>query len=1219
MAEDIYKVWQAQQAAAIQPSPVAPAPQVPQAVAPQAPDTGGMPDVWAEHQARQQNPLHYSQMTEEQQQFLPEDAGVLDYLQVLARPGEATVSGLEGLTEGESAGQLWDRAKAELMTPHGIVGAKEVLMRQMPGTFKDTKMEDVDHWYQAIDPVDVVGLAADIAIDPLWLAPPAKGVELLGKGLGVGGKAFAKVAPETAKVISMVAHENKITKALGYGFGGNDYLLGRLIRNGKLTSKEALMFEDNLALATGHSDVALDEALRLATRGIKELGLSDVELKAVSHLMERGQGAGKFINNPVARSVKIGGKGELREGAMDVAVTPDMMTFAKESRDFFDKWAAQFADEGMDIGHIENYVHHLFPEQKQSWLRRFFLGDEAVDSAKRTGGLKPAAFEQARREGQTLETLLHSGYAPEEDIVKIMTKYHIEASRTMASRKLMDFTLENYGTKIDLSMVPTTKANMRSRLQYIRGSLKKTTGRVQGHEMAAKQLSKRMQKLGVSIEQQNAVSGEAQKIYESVFDDVFAELSTARAKEAVAGAEGAKLAMFTGMAPPGTLDLKAISKGAQQLFNQRLTAEIEKRSAQLEGIISSATRTTKTASIKQAESGRALAKILKRQMADEGKEYAKRKLMGDLQETLAHLGPDQIRMARDKGMVLYTAKGRFADRVAPQKLPGGKALKLEDDGFMVMKEIAEGDVQTLLSGGREVFALPREMGEVLNRHFEAFSDTGRNAVAQHFKQFNSWWKSYALLSPGFHIRNGYGGIFNNYIAGVKNPNRYRQAIQAAKVAVSGDPAKIQERLSKIPVKGIRGKGGKNVSMWNLWEEARLRGAVDTTTFFTEEFKPVTASAKAGALFTKKGRAGLGGKDIAKMIAPGRDNLLIEGSRVAGNGVENILRFSLYLDRRIKGDDVAKAVKAVKRTHFDYRHGLTPFERDIRDYAIPFYSWLRFNVPFQMNNLYRQPGKYAAIPRVVQAISGTETAAEEKYKPGYFKELGTFKMPGWETDEGWSLYFYPDFPFKDIMTAANLIKPATNILSGQAPDEDSLKELGAEIMQNAGPIPKVIIERLSGFNFFQKRELGRGEYDEFPSGLSWLPDALKGVIGGQKKGDHWVMTQNNINAIEALMPLVARIDRTFPSEKKYGPEHVNALMSVMLGLKFYVHDMEKHKRWYGAKLRGERAAMIEQERGRRKALAEIQAEEQSPWAAQPQFIRDQLDNMRQIARGIQGAQ
>lgn len=85
-------------------------------------------------------------------------------------------------------------------------------------------------------------------------------------------------------------------------------------------------------------------------------------------------------------------------------------------------------------------------------------------------------------------------------------------------------------------------------------------------------------------------------------------------------------------------------------------------------------------------------------------------------------------------------------------------------------------------GGDAAYLLPKPILEELTKADDFFrNDSTLATFMRSMRTFQSAWKGYAVLSPGFHARNMYSNWFQNYLAGVPfNPKSYGRmmAIQA---------------------------------------------------------------------------------------------------------------------------------------------------------------------------------------------------------------------------------------------------------------------------------------------------------------------------------------------------------------------------------------------------------------------------------------------------------
>lgn len=127
--------------------------------------------------------------------------------------------------------------------------------------------------------------------------------------------------------------------------------------------------------------------------------------------------------------------------------------------------------------------------------------------------------------------------------------------------------------------------------------------------------------------------------------------------------------------------------------------------------------------------------------------------------------------------------------------------------------------------------------------------------------------------------------------------------------------------------------------------------------------------------------------------------------------ENWERLTHYL-YRTEGQKLGpgEAAAIIRAAHFDYGD-LTPTEQKLRRNLIPFYTWTRRNIPYQLSSLVQRPGKYAAFPLLrneSQYAAGPQPKGA--IEPGFIaNELG-FRVPF----GGKGNYYLPRIGPEDLM-------------------------------------------------------------------------------------------------------------------------------------------------------------------------------------------------------------
>jgi len=187
-----------------------------------------------------------------------------------------------------------------------------------------------------------------------------------------------------------------------------------------------------------------------------------------------------------------------------------------------------------------------------------------------------------------------------------------------------------------------------------------------------------------------------------------------------------------------------------------------------------------------------------------------------------------------------------------------------------------------------------------------------------------FFKTYATMSPGFHVRNAMSAAFMNATEGVGlglTREAYRNWAEYERA-----PMAFMKRIEK--------------------EDPQLFDA----------FRASFGSGAGGAFDP----AELG--DTRKFM----NNWFTNKSKKAGLWVEGPARLALALKTTRAGGDVYQALSQVTRIHFDYSQ-LSKLDQNIK-LMIPFWTFMSRNLPLQLQQMYMKPGLYSAWNHVADNLS-----------------------------------------------------------------------------------------------------------------------------------------------------------------------------------------------------------------------------------------------------------
>lgn len=380
----------------------------------------------------------------------------------------------------------------------------------------------------------------------------------------------------------------------------------------------------------------------------------------------------------------------------------------------------------------------------------------------------------------------------------------------------------------------------------------------------------------------------------------------------------------------------------------------------------------------------------------------------------------------------------FAHRVGG----GNKALKVNDFFLDAAKQFGSAKA---FAGSRTVklagevpmknavkgVHFPAAIADDLEKMVQLGSE--KSPLGQIFSHATALWKGYATrINPGFHLRNHISNMANSWIGGMGVDTMAQRYVEAAKWDSAPHAiGKFSEDQIENALKEYGVVGGHHTAFQEL------------DTIIEDQMKSATMS---------KGRKALDAINPAS-----RTNIALKGGARVGNAVETWSRKALFFDQLHKGKSLEDAALHVRKYLFDYSE-LTDTEKAIRDYGIPFYTWMRKNVPLQIEAVIKQPQKVAVFGK---AFNSLEQASEEEgiqvpkeARPDYMNETGYVQLPT-KTDTGASVLVNPSLPIQDL---------------NRVPTSDVKGTLQKDVVANLNPLLRVGLELAMNKEAFTDRPI-----------------------------------------------------------------------------------------------------------------------------------------------------
>lgn len=354
------------------------------------------------------------------------------------------------------------------------------------------------------------------------------------------------------------------------------------------------------------------------------------------------------------------------------------------------------------------------------------------------------------------------------------------------------------------------------------------------------------------------------------------------------------------------------------------------------------------------------------------------------------------------------------------------------------------------------------VGEIFKRVTSiAQNDNALAGYEKLLEQYTSWWRAWATLSPGFHLRNAYSNnftLFMKYGMTMFDPNKQLESVVGTIYGLYGEGAVAAAKkigISEDAFRQVLNKKVGNNTIAELAEVMRARNVISRRTMGIDIPTDVESLVKMNKF---------NWNPLSRQFAP------FKGSHEVGALIESQPRFLsalLDIDNAAKvgsaGEDaIDYAVYEAKKWFIDYGD-LSPFEQKVMRKIVPFYTWLRKNVANQLTGMLEFKEMYSIVPKTLKAAKGGEVTS----MPEYMKQAGY--IPLWDDyKKGIVRMLWPNLPYADL----NLLPVKFEQLEG-----GGIKpiiqpaELLADVLQSAHPIIKNMVEVVPAL-------LGGEAYDTF---------------------------------------------------------------------------------------------------------------------------------------------
>lgn len=408
----------------------------------------------------------------------------------------------------------------------------------------------------------------------------------------------------------------------------------------------------------------------------------------------------------------------------------------------------------------------------------------------------------------------------------------------------------------------------------------------------------------------------------------------------------------------------------------------------------------------------------------------------------------------------------------------------KSNGFQKrMKSVGKGMTQLGENKQMPSWISDATMAEVVKNELPFFGKWGQ----RYFGLF----KGYAVLRPGFHVRNAYSAMFNMYLeAGAgsfKNVKKWHDFYTKA----THDP--------------------ENYMKWAVdkFGEVEARRLDDAFSVISATGGGQAATEFSDTTFRK-----------ASKNPFDQNNAALLKSRKWGGWVEDHVRGAHAYDVLSRGGTIDQATDVITKWHFDY-NDVTKFDQAMK-LVNPFWIFFSRNLALQSQTWL------SALPKINRTMVNLERNLnygfqDDEIVPEYFFTEGATKTPI-KGFGGGNLFWFSDLPAMTFPGELDRLSDPTD----------------TRFFADLGPFLKIPVELAADRQMFSNVPIDPNKPAQLPFGVGNLPGA--GTLGGLPGFDtaasgQLLMNPELLNVVQSAIPGLGQSSRLVPIGSEKGSERL----------------------------------------------------------------------------------